>query len=59
MNRFEMVHYEKGSALGKDNGDKIIYRDTETGVLYLWVRGGASGSGLTVMVDADGNPLIE
>lgn len=33
-------------------GENRIYVDTETGVMYLY------GNGLTVMVDADGKPLI-
>lgn len=34
-----------------------IIVDTETGVMYLF-RGAANRGGLTVMVDADGKPLI-
>lgn len=37
-------------------GDGIVLRDTQTGVLYLWTKGGNCG-GLTVMVDKDGKPL--
>lgn len=31
--------------------------DRQTGVNYLWTTGGYSG-GLTVMVDADGRPIV-
>ena len=31
--------------------------DRQTGVNYLWTTGGNSG-GLTVMVDADGRPIV-
>lgn len=47
----------------KDRFKEIMYDgcsvivDTETGVMYLWHKDGYGG-GLTVMVDADGNPLI-
>lgn len=34
-----------------------VYADTETGVMYYFHKSGYSG-GMTVMVDADGNPLI-
>ncbi|WP_068673531.1 DUF6440 family protein [Oceanobacillus sp. Castelsardo] len=35
-----------------------IIRDNETGVLYMLNHTGA-GSGLTVMVDQDGKPLVD
>ena len=45
----------------KDTNDGLGYCniivDTETGVMYLF-RGAADRGGLTVMLDADGNPLI-
>ena len=31
--------------------------DKKTGVNYLWTTGGYAG-GLTVLVDADGNPIV-
>ena len=31
--------------------------DRETGVNYLWTQGGYAG-GLTVLVDADGKPIV-
>lgn len=45
----------------KDTNDGLGYCniivDTETGVMYLF-RGAGYRGGLTVMVDADGKPLI-
>lgn len=35
-----------------------IIRDNDTGVLYMLNHTGA-GSGLTVMVDQEGNPLVD
>lgn len=46
--RFELVHEE---------GSMNVVVDKETGVMYLFLRAGYAG-GVTVMVDADGNPLI-
>ena len=34
-----------------------IYVDKETGVCYLWRKSGY-GAGMTVMLDADGMPLL-
>ena len=52
--RFEEVHSE-----GMGFGASIeIIRDTRTGVCYLW-RGSGYGGGLTVLVGADGKPLID
>ena len=39
------------------DGYRQIIVDRETGVMYLFV-GYSYKSGLTIMVDADGNPLI-
>ncbi len=53
VNRFEIVYVQKvtlGSAIE-------IWVDKETGVNYIYRRDGYSG-GLTVMVDADGKPVI-
>ena len=47
-NRFESVWYDH---------DSEIFVDTETGVMYFYYDGYNVG-GLTVMVDAEGNPLI-
>lgn len=38
-------------------GTNAVYADTETGVMYYFHKSGYGG-GMTVMVDADGNPLI-
>ena len=35
----------------------IVFADSETGVMYMYTDVGDAG-GLTVMVDASGNPLI-
>ena len=43
------------------SGAMTVFVDTETGVNYLFVKdvgGVASGSGLTVLVDADGKPIV-
>lgn len=42
---------------GGNNGVADIIIDRETGVCYLWKAAGYKG-GLTVLVDADGNPVI-
>lgn len=42
---------------GGNNGAADIIVDRETGVCYLWKRVGYKG-GLTVLVDAKGNPVI-
>ena len=46
----------EGSALS-DTGYRLVMVDRETGVNYLYVHAGYSG-GLTVMVDADGKPIV-
>lgn len=46
--RFDIVHEE---------GSQTIVVDEETGVMYLFCQAGYAG-GMTVMVDADGNPLL-
>lgn len=50
--RFEVKTKEGGFSMEM----KIIV-DKETGVNYLFVQEGYSG-GLTVMVDADGKPIV-
>lgn len=40
-----------------DQGLQWILVDDKTGVMYLFVKSGYGG-GLTVMLDAEGNPLI-
>ncbi len=54
--RFEVVHRE-GGALA-EAGLRMILRDRETSVCYLWVWSG-NGAGLTPLLDAEGKPLIE
>lgn len=53
--RFELVDsYEDVS------GRLGVYVDTDTGVQYLvYGRASGHGTGITVMVDADGNPLVK
>lgn len=41
----------------ENTGKTTIIVDSETGVCYLW-RKYMNAGGLTVMVDADGNPII-
>lgn len=50
--RFEEVYKQ-----GKLKIAKVI-RDNETGVLYMLHQEGY-GAGLTVMVDQNGNPLVD
>lgn len=53
-NRFEKVHSEKMSMM-----DAVeIFRDTQTGVCYLWRAGGYAG-GLTPLLGTDGKPVIQ
>ena len=56
--RFTMKRYEydDGKLFGDSMEARIIV-DEKTGVNYLWVATGYGG-GLTVMVDADGKPLV-
>jgi len=52
--RFEKVHSESMRMM-----DKIeIFRDTQTGVCYLWRAGGYAG-GLSVLLGTDGKPVIQ
>jgi len=51
-NRFVEVYKQ-----GKFTVSKVI-RDNETGVLYL-VHQEGYGMGLTVMVDAEGKPIVD
>lgn len=50
--RFEIIYTQ-----GKLEFFKII-RDNHTGVLYM-LNLNAAGSGLTVMVDQEGKPLVD
>lgn len=49
--RFEKV-YSQGSLTNHE-----IWVDTETGVQYYY-HGGGYGGGMTVLVDAEGKPLL-
>lgn len=52
--RFEKIHSEALSF-----SDAIeIFRDTHTGVCYLWRSGGFAG-GLTPLLGPDGKPVIQ
>ena len=53
-NRFEIV---ESQAFEGTYGHVEILRDSETGVLYIYRRDGSSG-GLTVLLDAEGKPVI-
>ena len=58
--RFELYSKEKienktGTALYEEC---FIFKDKQTGVLYLYVRGERVG-GLTVMLDKEGKPLTD
>lgn len=53
-NRFKLLESE-GNPLGR--GYRQVLVDNETGVEYLFIQCGYAG-GLTVLVDADGKPLL-
>lgn len=51
--RFKLVYFQ-----GDDDDDRLeIWVDTATGVNYLW-RYGYDAGGLTVLLNAEGNPVI-
>lgn len=52
---FAVVYERANGASGVVDG---VYRDTSTGVMYVWIESPYSGSGLSVMLDAEGLPLI-
>jgi hypothetical protein len=54
QDRFIRVERDLGSGLG----NVYIYKDKETGVLYLVENSGYS-SAICVMVDAEGKPLVD
>ena len=54
QDRFVIV--ERHLGLGLNN--VMIYKDTETGVLYL-VENSGNSSAICVMVDAEGKPLVD
>lgn len=54
-NRFQVI-YKDGYQL-KEEGQRLILVDTETGVNYLaWISGYAGS--ITPLLDADGKPVI-
>lgn len=50
--RFEKAYSEEGFVSGSE-----IWVDTQTGVQYFFHQNGSAG-GLTVLVDAEGKPLL-
>ena len=52
----EVIKNNKFYSIDAGNGDSI-YIDKETRVQYLFIREGYGG-GLTVLVDADGKPIL-
>ena len=54
-NRFEVV-FQDGSSIRED-GQRQILVDTETGVNYLVWKAGYAG-GITPLLDRDGKPVI-
>ena len=51
-----IIREKHGGSL-KESGLMKVIVDRETGVNYLYVNSGYSG-GLTVMLDATGNPIV-
>lgn len=54
QDRFVIVERDLGQWLN----NVIIYKDTETGVLYL-IENSGNSSAICVMVDAEGKPLVD
>lgn len=54
-NRFEVV-FQDGSSI-REEGQRQILVDTETGVNYLVWKSGYAG-GITPLLDRDGKPVI-
>lgn len=54
-NRFEVV-FQDGSSI-REEGQRQILVDTETGVNYLVWKAGYAG-GITPLLDRDGKPVI-
>jgi hypothetical protein len=55
--RIKRIYTGDGNAMLKDSKEEIIFVDSKTGVMYLFIDWGYGG-GLTVMVDENGDPLI-
>jgi len=56
VTRFEVVHDE--GAVNWDMPRTIIFKDKQTGALYLFARS-VYGGGLTPLLDADGKPVVD
>ena len=54
----ESVAEEEGRFLSDGYGTAHVITDTHTGVQYMYYYN-ARGGGITVLVDADGKPLIQ
>lgn len=50
--------FEDGRFVSDSNISGYVVTDTETGVQYLYV-GRGYGGGMTVLVDADGKPIVK
>lgn len=55
-NRIEVIKEESLNDYGI-NGDIVMFRDTQTGVLYMHSRIATSG-GLTPLIDENGKPIV-
>ncbi|MGL4606276.1 MAG: DUF6440 family protein [Eubacteriaceae bacterium] len=53
-NRFKIACDE----MNNDGSGCRIIEDTETGINYLYYFDGLGGSGLTVLIDEEGEPLV-
>ena len=56
--RFELLHSENVKIGGFKDSSLYIYRDTQTGVQYLFADQGTSG-GLTPLLDKNGKPIVD
>ena len=56
MGRIDVVDVQDLNEYGL-NGNIVIFRDKETGVLYMHSKLATSG-GLTVLVDTKGQPIV-
>lgn len=55
--RVKRVYVADGNPGLRNSKDEIIFVDSKTGVMYLFIDWGYGG-GLTVMVDENGDPLL-
>ena len=56
-NFFEVKNMERFVIVHREDGIKI-YKDTVTGVLYLFVYQAGGHSGLTPLLDSNGKPIV-